>query len=381
MGVVLFKLLYKKTFWSRRQDHPLPVDVSRMKKEARLMNDKFHIRSRPDLCVLRSINDVAVFVRAARHYGIDARELLAGSGIEIGELDDPHRIITAEQEIMVGRRLAQLAPVPWIGLELGQYHHLISKGKLGMAAMCCETVRDAIKLMLSYIELSSTYVQFDVTVKNNLVFTRIKELVHIKDFRRFMCETEIVSMHTICTLIMDDINVFKEVHLAYTAPDYAAKYEEIFHCPVVFDAPEHLIIFDAALLDKPMKLANFLTRKVLEQECRQLCQRLKEQKTIKDKIRHELLFIGTDFPTLDQLARRINMPERTIRRKLTMEGTSYKDILAEIRKNHALELIQTTDFSMDKIAGLLCYSDVASFYHAFKAWSGTTPASFRKKNP
>jgi len=75
------------------------------------------------------------------------------------------------------------------------------------------------------------------------------------------------------------------------------------------------------------------------------------------------------------------MPERTIRRKLTMEGTSYKDILAEIRKNHALELIQTTDFSMDKIAGLLCYSDVASFYHAFKAWSGTTPASFRKKNP
>jgi len=64
-----------------------------MKKEARPMKEKFHIRSRPDLCVLRSINDVAVFVRAANQYGIDSSELLAGSGIEIEELDDPHRII------------------------------------------------------------------------------------------------------------------------------------------------------------------------------------------------------------------------------------------------------------------------------------------------
>ncbi len=343
------------------------------------MNDKFHIRSRPDLCILRPINDVAVFVRTASQYGIGSRELLSGSGIEMEELDDPHHIITAMQEITVGHRLAKLAPVPWIGLELGQHHHLISKGKLGMAAMCCETVSDAIKLMMSYIELSSTYFQFDITVKGDLGFIRVKEMVRIKDLHRFMCETEIVSIHTIGALITDDINFFKELHLAYTAPDYAARYKEVFRCPVVFGAPEHLIIFDAALLDKPLKFANSLTRKVLEQECGQLCQRLNEQKTIKDKIRHELLFMSKDFPTLDQLARRINMTERTIRRKLTMEGTSYKDILCEIRKHHALELIRTTDFSMAKISELLCYSDVASFHHAFKVWTGTTPASYRKK--
>jgi AraC-like DNA-binding protein len=36
---------------------------------------------------------------------------------------------------------------------------------------------------------------------------------------------------------------------------------------------------------------------------------------------------------------------------------------------------------MDKIAELLCYSDTASFHHAFKTWTGTTPASYRKRNP
>ena len=110
-----------------------------------------------------------------------------------------------------------------------------------------------------------------------------------------------------------------------------------------------------------------------------MCQRLNEHATIKDKIRHELMFAEGVFPTLDQLAQRINMPERTIRRKLTGEGTSFKDILSEIRKQKALELIASGDLSMEKIAAKLGYSEVASFYHAFKTWTGTTPASYREK--
>ncbi|MBN1470857.1 MAG: helix-turn-helix domain-containing protein, partial [Syntrophaceae bacterium] len=149
--------------------------------------------------------------------------------------------------------------------------------------------------------------------------------------------------------------------------------------PVFFDAPEHLILFDATLLDRPLKHANPLTKKILEKECQQLCERLNENTTLTDKIRHELLFADGDFPTLDQLAQRINMPERTIRRKLTMDGTSYKDILSEIRKQKAMDLIAAGDLSMEKIAEKLGYSDTVSFYHAFKTWTGTTPANYRTK--
>jgi len=90
------------------------------------------------------------------------------------------------------------------------------------------------------------------------------------------------------------------------------------------------------------------------------------------------LFVEGEYPTLDQLAQRINMPERTIRRKLTAEWTSYKDILSDIRRQKAMELIAAGELSMEKIAGKLGYSDVASFYHAFKTWTGTTPANYRK---
>jgi AraC-like DNA-binding protein len=342
------------------------------------MSEKFHIKSKGTLSVLRPINNVAVFVRAAGEYGIDPEKILAGSGIKMSELDDPLRIITTEQEIMIGRKLAQLAPSPLSGLDLGTHHHLISKGKLGMAAMCCETSFDALKLMLTYIDLVSSYFQYDLTVAGNKGYVRMKELVRLDDFHLYVFETEVVSLYTICSMILDDTHIFKEMHLAFPAPVYAARYKEIFHCPVFFDAPEHLIIFDAALLDRSLKHANPLTKKVLEQECRQLCERLKENITVKDKIRHELMFTEGYFPTLDQLAHRINMPERTIRRKLTMEGTSYKDILADIRKQRALAMIADGDCSLEKIAEKLGYSEVAGFYHAFKIWTGKTPANYRK---
>ncbi|MDI6742062.1 MAG: AraC family transcriptional regulator [Smithella sp.] len=343
------------------------------------MSGKFRIKSKGSLSVLRSINNVVVFVRAARQFGIDPLKILAGSGIDMWELDDPLRIITTAQEIMVGRRLAQLAPAPLIGLDLGPHHHLISKGKLGMAAMCCETAFDALHLMLTYIDLASTYFQYDLTVEGNRGCVRLTELVNIEDFRRYIFETEIVSLHTICAMILDDVNVFHEIRIAYPAPDYAARYQEIFHCPVIFDTPGHMILFDAALLDRPLKHANPLTKKILEQECRQLCERLNESTSLRDKIRHELLFTDGDFPTLDQLAQRINMPERTIRRRLNAEGTSYKDILSDIRRQKALEMIAAGDLSMEKIAEKLGYSDVAGFYHAFKTWTGNTPANFRKR--
>ncbi|KQC09134.1 MAG: hypothetical protein APR62_03150 [Smithella sp. SDB] len=343
------------------------------------MSEKIHIKSKGSLSVLRPINNVAVFVRAAGEYGIDQKKILAGSGIKLSELDDPLRIITTEQEIMVGRRLAQLAPSPLSGLDLGAHHHLISKGKLGMAAMCCETAFDALKLMLTYIDLVSSYFQYDLTVDGKNGYVRMKELVNLDDFSHYVFETEIVSLYTICSMILDDEHIFKEMHLAFTAPGHAARYKEIFRCPVFFNAPQHLLMFDALILNKPLKHANPLTKKFLEEECRHLCERLNENVTVKDKIRHELMFAEGDFPTLDQLAHRINMPERTIRRRLKAEGTSYKEILSDIRKQKAQDLIAAGDLSMEKIAEKLSYSEVAGFYHAFKTWTGTTPANYRKK--
>ena len=77
----------------------------------------------------------------------------------------------------------------------------------------------------------------------------------------------------------------------------------------------------------------------------------------------------------------MNVSSRTLHRRLSSEGTSYKEILAEIRKTKAIELLTETLAPVESIAMDLGYSDVTNFYHAFKSWTGKTPISYRKMKP
>ena len=69
---------------------------------------------------------------------------------------------------------------------------------------------------------------------------------------------------------------------------------------------------------------------------------------------------------------------RTIQRKLAQEGTSFKDLVEDVRKNLALEYLRSTVLSVEEIALRLGYSDAPSFSHAFKRWTGSSPRDSRR---
>ena len=71
------------------------------------------------------------------------------------------------------------------------------------------------------------------------------------------------------------------------------------------------------------------------------------------------------------------MVARTLRRKLEAEGTTYKQILSDVRKHLAINYLRETRMSTDDIAAALGFNEVTSFRHAFKRWTGKTPGEFR----
>lgn len=86
-----------------------------------------------------------------------------------------------------------------------------------------------------------------------------------------------------------------------------------------------------------------------------------------------------DFPTRSQLARRLNMSDQTLNRRLAAEGVSYKSLAQDIRQKKACDLLRSTDLSIEEIASKVGYSNVANFYRAFKSWTGKTPLGYRGK--
>jgi AraC-like DNA-binding protein len=211
-------------------------------------------------------------------------------------------------------------------------------------------------------------------------YGEFRELMDLGDIRRAVCEAEVSSLHCMARLGHGSEGVFKEIRFDYPRPPYAEKYTELFQCNVVFDAPCHTLVFDADNLEKPLKLANPLVRHAMEQECRRLLPLLKQHESMTHRIHQELSSQKEGFSTLDQLARRFSLSPRTLRRRLVDEGTSYNAILAEIRQGRAIELLTTTRLSMENVASHLGFSEVSSFYRAFKSWTGSTPIRFRESH-
>jgi len=73
------------------------------------------------------------------------------------------------------------------------------------------------------------------------------------------------------------------------------------------------------------------------------------------------------------------MSTRTLQRKLAEQGTTFATLLGQVRFSQALYLLEHADSPIYEIAFVLGYQDAASFYRAFKQWSGgRTPESYRQ---
>lgn len=77
------------------------------------------------------------------------------------------------------------------------------------------------------------------------------------------------------------------------------------------------------------------------------------------------------------LARAIGMSEASLRRKLAATGTSFSELLADIRMTTALTLLQTTEKSVTQIALDVGYDSASRFTARFRARFEFAPSEIR----
>jgi AraC-like DNA-binding protein len=81
--------------------------------------------------------------------------------------------------------------------------------------------------------------------------------------------------------------------------------------------------------------------------------------------------------SLGDIANRLALSERTLRRRLRALGTSYNNILQDVRSSTAQGWLRDSTLTIESIAWRLGYTETANFRHAFKRWTGQSPQAFR----
>ncbi len=138
-------------------------------------------------------------------------------------------------------------------------------------------------------------------------------------------------------------------------------------------------IFERRLLDGPMKLANPNIGKAFEAHAMRVAEKLRSQQGIAHRAREVVLAqLQGGSASMSSVARAMAASVATLRRRLEESGTSYSEIVDQVRYDLAREYLSDTHIAVREIAFLLGYSHAKAFYSAFRRWTGgSSPAEYR----
>ncbi|WGG44694.1 AraC family transcriptional regulator [Rossellomorea sp. DA94] len=80
---------------------------------------------------------------------------------------------------------------------------------------------------------------------------------------------------------------------------------------------------------------------------------------------------------IQAIAAELGMSNRTLQRRLHGEGTSFQQLLTQVRQELAREYLADPSLDIGEVAFLIGYEDQNSFYRAFRLWEGDTPSNWR----
>jgi AraC-like DNA-binding protein len=153
-----------------------------------------------------------------------------------------------------------------------------------------------------------------------------------------------------------------------------------FRCELRFDAPHDVLVFDEAALALPMLHRNAQLLAVLVPGLERAVAEDDQGRTLADDLRGALSeTMCGDRPAIAKVAKSLGMSARTMQRRLGELGTTYQNVLDDVRRQAARRLLANTDVCIGEVAFLLGFEEVNSFVRAFHAWEGTTPVKWRER--
>jgi AraC-like DNA-binding protein len=143
------------------------------------------------------------------------------------------------------------------------------------------------------------------------------------------------------------------------------------------DDDGYSLSFSTRWLGHKLPNANPTSAAMCDEMCAKLVERRRARAGTATLVR-QVLAASDARPRLGNLAGLTNTSERTLRRRLREEGTSFRAILAATQAEDAADLVSDRSLSITAIAERLGYADLSTFSQAFKRWHGVSPAAYRR---
>lgn len=309
-----------------------------------------------------------------RQFGVDAGEVLTSIGLPAGALDQlENRISFSEADRLLGECVARTG-CPHFGLLAGQRWHLSHFGALGELMKNSPTVGEALRTLAVHQRLNSDGAAVFLLEHADALSMGYAIYGNGVQYPDQIYDAAIAITCNLLRELCGSRWVASEVVFSRTEPVDQTPYRRHFRAPLRFDQDQSAVRFPAHWQERVVPGADPERRRVLTAAL----EAADSRRLILQVHRALRLLLVSGKSSGDELAQTLSLQRRTLSRRLRAQGTTFQKVLDEVRFEVARHLLRHTRAPISDVAAALCYAEVSAFMHAFRRWSGTTPAQWRK---
>ena len=314
-----------------------------------------------------------------RDLGCDPDAVFDRAGVSRSAFADPENRIPFRQGSRLMMECAEASGCDHFGLLLGQRASPSHLGIAGFMVRAASTVGQALKAVVEHLclhdeggscllDIEPEYTRFTYRIHEPGVFA-VEQIYDLAT----------VIMYQIMRALCGRDWTASEVFLVRSRPANPAIYNQFFRSALFFDADTCGVMFPSRVLDHAPPTADTLLYHYLEQEAAVLhhMQHREVVDTLPALLQRGLLL---DRCSAQDIAGMFGMHERTLHRRLNSAGTSFRQELDRVRESLSEQLLESTSLPVCDIATSLGYADSSGFIRAFRRWTGSSPAHWRKRN-
>jgi AraC-like DNA-binding protein len=313
-----------------------------------------------------------------RALGVDVVRVTRGLGLEVTDLEDPDTRIPIESLIALGAAAVEETGDPAFGLHLAEHYRPSTFGVLDYLAHSSRTLGEAIRHLCRYNRLLQDAAETILEIEGDRAFLFQRTLGGFA-LPPAMNENSMANLVVIGRELTGCELVPLEVTFVHAEPPYSAEHTRIFKTTVRFGAERDGIVLPRAALELPLRNADSTLCTILERHAAQLLREMPRVDRFSHRVRELCVGELTDgAPTAARIAEKLHMSERTLRRRLGDEGTSFEDVLDDLRRDLSERYLGEPTLSVEDVALMLGYSEAGAFRRAFRRWHGKSPAEHRR---
>lgn len=311
--------------------------------------------------------------------GVDPDALLRRSQLDPARLLDIRETISVEESALLVDNAVAMTGDPGLGLAIGANVPETTLQVFGHLVLSHSTIRQAFTALRRYGSLVIEGPSWGLIEQGDLALFTFQTSVDVGDPTRFCVECTLALSARIGRHFTGDRGILTEVRFRHSEPSYAAQYNEVFGCPVLFDQPINALVFPRILLDAPHPHADDTLRTVLRETADRLLHERTQSRSVADRVRTMLRY-EQNLAQVDvnRIARHVGLSARALRRRLGSEGSPLSTLLDEARCRIACHELRRPDATIKETAELLGFSEPSAFHRAFKRWTGRTPAEYSR---